>query len=190
MRVVIFNSFYIGKNRLGKAVFAARSFQPRDIIVEFTGEIHHRDSIPKTYAGEDDRYFQVGVHRFMGASNTVDDLMNHSCDPNGGLKFTEYGIFLIALKPIMVGDEITWDYSTTMYKNDWSMRCRCGSEICRKRVEEFLELPRERQEYYLKHGVVAPYITRALRRMKKKAERTDSPQVSAIRKRGRATIRA
>lgn len=172
MDVSIFNSFRIGNNHLGKAVFAARSFAPRDVITQFTGDMMSKEKVPKSYEGNNDRYFQVGINRFMGASNSVDDLMNHSCDPNGGIKFTPYGIFLIALKDIKIGDEITWDYSTTMYKNDWVMNCRCGSEKCRKKIGEFLKIPKRRQNFYINRGVVAPYILKAI----KKAQEDNTKQ--------------
>jgi hypothetical protein len=119
MRVKVLNNFVIGTNHLGKAVFAARIFKPNDVIVKFEGLVLHKKDIPEKYEGGNDRYVQIGKDLFLGPSGETDDFINHSCDPNTGLKFTNAGILLVAIKNIEIGDEITWDYSTTLFENSW-----------------------------------------------------------------------
>lgn len=179
MKVLVLNNFAIGDTHLGKSVFAARPFKKGDVITQFTGELFHKSKIPKSYRGERDRYMQVGKEEFLGPSGEIDDLINHSCEPNAGIKFTKSGILLIAIEPIEPGDEITWDYSTTMFENSWKMKCDCRKATCRKIIGDFMLLDRKTQEKYLKLGVLPQYAkdymgssiysiyTEAIRRLQK-----------------------
>ncbi|MBX4199254.1 SET domain-containing protein [Candidatus Parcubacteria bacterium] len=157
MKVRIFDNYTVGQNHYGKAVFAARNYKKGDAIVMFSGPIVDRKNVPKNLFGQNDRYVQISPTKFMGPSNTTDDLINHSCDPNAGLKFTDFGVMLVAIKTIKAGDEITWDYSTTLYRNKWTMQCLCNSKKCRKTIKEFKFLPEPLRTRYLKLGILPPY---------------------------------
>lgn len=152
------NNFAIGNTHLGKAVFAARSFKKGAVVTQFTGKKVHKSKIPKSYRGQNDRFMQIGPEHFIGPSGKADDLINHSCDPNTGLKFTKSGILLVAIKDIEVGDEITWDYSTTMFDNPWRMKCDCRKDSCRNIIGDFMLLDKGTQEKYKELGVLPQYI--------------------------------
>jgi uncharacterized protein len=81
--------------------------------------------------------------------------INHSCDPNCGVTPS---LDLIAIKNIQEGEELTYDYSTTMLERDWTMECKCGTARCRKVIMDFDQLPKETQQYYLSLNVVQRYI--------------------------------
>ena len=49
-----------------------------------------------------------------------------------------------------------------MHEDRWTMACRCGAANCRGLVADFRLLPPERQQHYLKLGIVQPFIVRAL----------------------------
>lgn len=164
MKIKIFNNFVVGLNHLGKAVFADRDYKKDSVIVKFEGPVTEKEGLPKNLKGSMDRYVQIGTNAFMGPSDTVDDYINHSCDPNAGLRFSSVGIILVAIKPIKKGEEITWDYSTTLYKNSWKMECHCHSPNCRKIIREFKFLPKQTQIKYIKLNVVPPYIVRDFNR--------------------------
>lgn len=159
MQVKIIDKYIVGKNHYGRAVFAARNYKKEDIVVVFEGPIVDKSKLPKNLHGRNDRYVQIGINEYMGPSKTTDDLINHSCDPNTGLRFTDSGILLIAIKTIKKGDEITWDYSTTMHKSDWQMNCLCKSKKCRGVIREFKYLPTELKIKYKKLNVLPPYLS-------------------------------
>ena len=96
----------------------------------------------------------------MGPSGRIDDLINHSCSPNAGLRFAANGVFLIAIRPIGPGEEISWDYSTTLRESNWHMICQCRSAECRKVIGNFETLAPERQEWFRARNLVAPYLRR------------------------------
>ena len=56
-------------------------------------------------------------------------LINHSCEPNAKYKQIGLKIFIVSIKKIKKGEEITYDYGYDLedYKNH---KCRCGSKKC------------------------------------------------------------
>lgn len=67
-------------------------------------------------------------------------------------------VTLVAIRPIASGEEITWDYSTTMSEDDWEMDCNCGAPSCRKRIRDFKYLPPKLREHYQVLGIVPEYV--------------------------------
>lgn len=152
--------FSVGETHLGKAVFAAVAFAEGDTLLEFTGRRLRADKVPSLTRGDLDRFVQVTPDHYMGPSGRLDDLVNHSCDPNAGLRFTDAGVFLVALRAIAPGEEVTWDYSTTLAQSNWHMICQCRAAGCRRVIANFETLPPDRQEYFRARNLVAPYLRR------------------------------
>lgn len=53
---------------------------------------------------------------------------NHSCSPNTAY----FGLNLIAIKPILAGDELTMDYANLLDDSAETFDCQCGAGNCRK----------------------------------------------------------
>lgn len=152
------------QSKLGKAVFANKDFEKGEEIIEFKGQPMKRRELPKLITREEDRYIQVGKDKYFGPSGDFDDFLNHSCNPNSGIKIKGKRVILIAIKDIKKGEEIMWDYSTTMDEDEWEMGCMCKSKNCRGRIRDFKYLPREIQQKYIKLGIVPKYILNNLKR--------------------------
>lgn len=150
--------FDIVETPLGRSVVAARGFVEGATLTRFSGPRVDADQVPASLSGRDDRFVQIDRRAFMGPSGRVDDLINHSCDPNAGLRFTSDGVFLVSIRPIAPGEEIAWDYSTTQADSGWRMACRCGSPQCRGVVRGFTSLPEDRQRWFRAHDLVPPYL--------------------------------
>lgn len=150
--------FSIGENHLGKAVYAAVPFAKGSPIIEFKGPRIHKSQLPKSFSGNADRFVQVDSEYYMGASGDVDDLINHSCDPNSGLRFIKGRIVLHAIRDIGLGEEITWDYSTTLFESGWHMECLCGATTCRGVISDFAELAYDVRNRYRLLGMLPPYL--------------------------------
>ena len=69
----------------------------------------------------------------------LDNYLNHSCEPNLG--FVDGTLVHIALRDIEEGEELLWDYSTSMNEPGWSLPCYCGSSQCRGRIQSYCDLP-------------------------------------------------
>ena len=84
---------------------------------------------------------------------------NHSCEPNCGLN---PALDLVLIKAVKEGEELSWDYSTSMLERDWQMPCRCGKPSCRKRIGDFDKLPEALRKFYIDLNVVQAFILKAI----------------------------
>ncbi len=85
------------------------------------------------------------------------DYMNHSCDPNCGVKGQ---IIVVARRDIAPGEELTFDYSTTDTVG-LDMECSCGAPSCRRRVtSDEWESPEFRRRH---EGYLSTYIAEMVR---------------------------
>ena len=156
------NPFAVRETHLGKSVFAARSFAEGERLVRFSGRRISAARLGRRLEGASDRFVQIAANAYMGPSGRVDDLINHSCSPNAGLRFEgpDKGgaVYLIAIRPIAPGEEISWDYATTLSDPDWRLPCDCRSIDCRGTIAAFATLTPALQAWYLDRNVVAPYL--------------------------------
>ncbi|MBN2159481.1 MAG: SET domain-containing protein-lysine N-methyltransferase [Spirochaetes bacterium] len=147
----------------GKAVFAGRDIRAGEFICEFTGPFCSMEEYLSLHDPCNNHYLQVDDDRFMGPSGNADDLINHCCNPNGGLVYRDGVVRYIAIRDIREGEELSFDYSTTMDEDGWEMECLCGDPDCRGVVRDFKHLPASLQEKYISLGVVMPYIVKKVR---------------------------
>lgn len=89
------------------------------------------------------------------------DLFNHSCDPNAGMNGQ---ISLVAMRPIIVDEEVCFDYAMSDSNPYDEFECQCGTPNCRgKIVAEDWSRP-ELQERY--KGYFTPYLQRRIEKRK------------------------
>lgn len=120
----------------GAGAFARRAIRAGEVVVVCGGVRVRDEQIPPGA-----RAMQIGEDLYLmedPASPGPDDSMNHSCEPNLG--FVRGDPVLFALRDIAAGEELTFDYSTTMGEEGWSIECRCGRRGCRGRVTNFGDL--------------------------------------------------
>jgi hypothetical protein len=146
-------------SKTGKGVFTTVRIPSGVPIMEITGPVLLDREIP---AGTNtDCYLQVGPNTFIGDSGTIDDYLNHSCDPNCNLHVVGNRAILYSLYVIPVDAELTFDYSTTSTDttDTWKMDCKCGSNKCRKIVSGYQYLSDDLKKNYQSRNMVPLYIT-------------------------------
>jgi uncharacterized protein len=152
---------YCATGNLGLSLFAGERILSGDVILVFKGRvIGFAEAVAK---GDRECWpLQVDHGKYIDLESPG-CLANHSCEPNAGIRDggTTTCINLVALRDIPWGEEIRYDYSTTMDEESFTMPCRCGSIHCRGVVEDFKCLPREIQEHYLQSGLVMDFIAKA-----------------------------
>ena len=83
--------------------------------------------------------------------------VNHSCDPNAGIRGQ---LSLVALRVIQPGEEICYDYVMTDSDPDGAdikpMECRCGTKSCRKMISDLDWKRNDLQEKY--RGYFSTYL--------------------------------
>lgn len=150
------NHIYLASSRIsGKGVFASRRLCAGEFVLSFAAGAPKVVSYNATVQApeQEGNYVQIAADGYiLPAPPSL--YLNHSCDPNTGVRdATE----IVALKDIEVGEELTFDYSTSMAEDGWEIDCACGSPLCRGRIRDFKHLPIERQLYYIERNVVGDF---------------------------------
>jgi SET domain-containing protein len=70
--------------------------------------------------------------------------INHSCDPNCETEELGGRVWVMSLRPIAPGEELTYDYN--LYDGDvYEARCYCGASTCRKTMYSPEEIARRKR---------------------------------------------
>lgn len=155
----------------GKGCFATKPIREGETIHILGGELLTGPEIDqRIIAGEErpDDELQIGENLFFALDNPS-YFFNHSCEPNGGIRGASE---LFALRDIEEGEEITYDYATTvgverdpswlLGNNDWIMACECGSEKCRGEIKPVTSIPEKTLDNYVKRGALPIFIRQQL----------------------------
>lgn len=90
-----------------------------------TAELHQLFQLPDSYV--DTIAVAHDVHLVLPHRRS-NGYGNHSCDPN----LWWNGFYeLAATREIYEGEELTSDYAASTIAEFWSMRCNCGTSLCR-----------------------------------------------------------
>ena len=123
---------WVGKSRIaGQGLFTTQDIQKGTRILQYIGE--------KITKAESDKRLDQG-NAYIFALNDHWDIdgkvlrntaryINHSCDPNCAVHTTSRTIWIVALRDIKAGEELTFNYG---YELDGEMEqpCTCGAEHC------------------------------------------------------------
>ncbi|KAK4229950.1 hypothetical protein QBC38DRAFT_70001 [Podospora fimiseda] len=126
----------------GYGVRSNRPFAANQIIMEYTGEIITEEECERRMNEEyknNECYYLMSFDQNMiidATTGSVARFVNHSCSPNCRMiKWIVAGQPRMALfagdRPIMTGEELTYDYNFDPFSNKNVQKCLCGSENCR-----------------------------------------------------------
>lgn len=148
--------FIVKSTQYGRGLFAARPIRRGEVVTIARGPIIPYSVVARKR--KPDNALQISRNRYIDF-RAPGVYANHSCTPNAG--FSDDTI-LIAIKDIEKGQEITYDYSTTMDKDTEasfeSGRCLCGSRACRGTITGFKTLPKSLQSFYKRLDVVQKFL--------------------------------
>jgi uncharacterized protein len=127
----------------GKGVFAARALSKGERIIEYTGEritwpvaLRRHPHDPKD--PNHTFYFHLTDAVVIDAKYGGNSArwINHACTPNCEADEIDERVFITALRPIKLGEELFYDYGliidapyTAKLKKEYE--CRCGTKNCR-----------------------------------------------------------
>ena len=140
---------------IGMGAFAGRAFRKGERVLRPTGELIDHQTMYSIQVG-------YNLHLNVGAPAMY---LNHSCEPNLGVKSDPDGwpVFY-ALRDLEKDEEITFDYAMTEYmhypranpEEDFDLTCYCGSPNCRGRLGYYSELSDELKKKY--QGFISAYL--------------------------------
>ncbi len=119
----------------GRGVFATEKIKQGEVVAVKAGHIVTADQLSEIARTVGDYALQIHERFYLSpiSREEVDRMtifINHSCDPNVGF---DGQIIYVAMRDIEPGEELCHDYAMERTDN-YSLDCRCGSELCRGRV--------------------------------------------------------
>lgn len=153
IETTVSKKFYIKACDFGKGLFANVDIKKGEEILLFTGALIDFDQAV-AMGDKQGNALQIGYDLYLDTEEPA-RFVNHSCEPNAGIK---NNVVLVAIKDITKGEEVYFDYSTTMDEDEWTMECGCGNKNCRKIIKDFKYLPVKEKRKYLKLNVVQHFI--------------------------------
>ncbi|MBI4709203.1 MAG: SET domain-containing protein-lysine N-methyltransferase [Candidatus Portnoybacteria bacterium] len=128
----------IGQSKVqGLGLFAVENIKKDEIIGIKAGYIINRETLERIGGLKSDigqSMLQVSDEFFIGPL-TADDIgdsmmyVNHSCEPNIGMLGD---VINVAMRDIVIGEELTADYAVALIHPSLLMECNCGAINCRK----------------------------------------------------------
>ena len=140
-----------------KALFAQQSFQPGEMIAEFSaGTI----AAEPTYLT-----VQVDIGKHITLQPEFLQYINHSCAPN--VFFNTSTMQLVALREIQEGEEMTFFYPSTEWEMIQPFNCYCGNENCLGTIQGAAFLPKNAwKQYRLTDFIQQQLVKRAARKVR------------------------
>jgi uncharacterized protein len=146
----------------GLGAFAREVVSADEVVAVWGGIIVNADQLETLSHAEQQHSVQIEEGLYLATIGGAEsaDFINHSCDPNLGLRGQ---IALVALRDIEVGEEVCFDYAMTDCTPYDEFECRCGSAVCRGTVRgDDWQLP----ELWAKYaGYFSPYLQRRIDRL-------------------------
>src|SRR5262245_4339326 len=126
----------------GLGAFAKRQYRAGRRVIEYTGERIDEKEVERRYAAEvDDPHtflFSIGPRVAIDATvgGNAARYVNHSCAPNCETRQIGQRVFIVALRNIARGEELTYAYWLQIERGAPPARrrlyaCRCGAATCR-----------------------------------------------------------
>ncbi|MFL5810335.1 MAG: SET domain-containing protein-lysine N-methyltransferase [Flavisolibacter sp.] len=145
----------VRESKFGKGLFALTDIGEGSILCKVSGtELEMDFATTLALKNKESHALQIDHDRYILCEPPF-LYSNHSCNPNCGVNSR---LEMLALKHIRAGQELLWDYSTSMLERHWTMKCSCGEAECRKIITDFDLLPQELQLNYLHKNIVLPFI--------------------------------
>src|SRR5512133_1731570 len=119
-------------NGNGNGIFSLEPIRKGELVAVFGGVVYEWDAFIHLPDIERSLCLQVEDRHFLVPRPIGEgDFVNHSCNPNAGLSGQ---IALVAMRDIVPGEEITFDYAMAASSSVDEFDCACGAPACRGRV--------------------------------------------------------
>lgn len=128
--------FKVGKSKTGLGLFATEPIKKGERIVEYIGNILNDVEAEKRKTNK--YLFEVRKNKTIDGTPrwNIARYANHSCDPNAESEEDRRArIYITAIRPIVVGEEITFDYGKEYFDEHIApYGCRCTSCVLKKQL--------------------------------------------------------
>src|SRR5262245_24927974 len=114
---------FVGQTRIGRGVFAAKSYRRGDTVFAIGGRVVNYERLWEREGSRfADNCIRFGPETYLDPGDGPAGFLNHSCAPNAAIAKEANRLFVVAAHRIARGDEVLFDYSTTIGDDDvWRM---------------------------------------------------------------------
>lgn len=115
----------VRKSATGKGLFAEQEIPKGSCVIEYIGKPVKEEDL---YGKNNKYYFEIGKNKTIDGNikeNTA-RYINHSCRPNCEAVGPSGRVFIMSVKKIRPGDELTYDYGKEYFDEHFKKNgCRC-----------------------------------------------------------------
>ena len=115
----------------GRGGFAAAHIPKGEYLIEYVGEKISKEESARRCSLGNNYIFHISEEFDLDGSvpENIARFINHSCDPNAEAEMDDERIWIIALRDIAPGEEITFNYGYDLedYRDH---PCQCGASNC------------------------------------------------------------
>ena len=123
-------------------VYTTTAIKEGQHVVEYTGPRITKEQGDELYEDRDVTYLFGTDDGMIIDGHGVAAFINHCCDPNCETDEIDGKIWIIALRDIKAGEELTYDYNLYDGDEDDPSLCFCGAKDCRGSMYSEEELER------------------------------------------------
>ncbi|MET0385355.1 MAG: SET domain-containing protein [Polyangiales bacterium] len=131
MRSPSVSDYELAENAVGLGVFAKRAFPAQAVFCDL--EFGPTRSQPWRHS------IQIARDAHAEPLPSFLRYLNHSCEPNLFIDVPSQRV--VTLRPITVGQELTFFYPSTEWRMQDPFPCKCGSTDCLREIRGASELP-------------------------------------------------
>jgi SET domain-containing protein len=115
----------------GEGLFAKVPIRAGDTIIEYTGERLSKDESLRRCI--DGNHYIFNINEEFDIDGSVESnfarFINHSCAPNAEAQLEDDRVWIVAVRDISPGEEVTFNYGYDL--DDYREHpCRCGAANC------------------------------------------------------------
>ena len=124
--------------------YTTAAIKKRAFIVEYTGPRITVEEADARYSDRPETYlFGLSDGKQVIDGDGIAAFINHCCDPNCEPEEVDGRVWIVALRDIKAGEELTYDYN--LYDGDGDAPCFCGAKNCRGSLYSAEELKSRRK---------------------------------------------
>jgi len=118
-----------------EGLYAAKSIKSGKIIINYKGKLVTKKEVEKNPKFDNDKaiyLFNINNRYDMDGDFKYNDarLINHSCNPNCEVDGKGLKLWIVAIKDIKKGEELSYDYGFGYDEDYKQFVCKCGAKNC------------------------------------------------------------
>jgi len=118
-----------------KGLYAAKNITSAKIIINYKGKLVTKKEVEKNPKFDNDKaiyLFNINNRYDMDGDFKYNDarLINHSCNPNCEVEGKGLKLWIVAIKDIKKGEELSYDYGFGYDEDYKQFVCKCGAKNC------------------------------------------------------------